>query len=202
MIATAADLEQLNHLHLLLQEARDVVYVPDGHSTFLVFHSQTVGCNVCDFDFGVPIGWPYPLMLRFGSVTVMGAVDDRGALAVLRAHPAFVAGQHLRLHPIQVRALWALLVHRASQLRSDRVPVRFGVSAGRLWVQREIHHPGEVFDPTLERATADKILSTLLGEPEEAVAACGGAVGLLVGPDTRSRDIPFVHGALALDPAC
>ena len=131
-IATAADLHQLRFLHLLLQEARGVVHVPDGHSTFFVFRSQTVGCNVCDFDLGLPIGWPYLAMLRFGKVTVMGAVDDRGALAGLRSHPAFAAARSLKLHPVQVRALWALLVHHASLLRADRLPARFGVSDGRL----------------------------------------------------------------------
>jgi hypothetical protein len=39
MIASRADLEQLGLLHLLLQEAREVVHMPDGHSTFFVFPS-------------------------------------------------------------------------------------------------------------------------------------------------------------------
>jgi hypothetical protein len=196
-IATSADLETLEFLHLLLQEARDVVHVPDGHSTIFVFSSQTVGCNVCDFDLALPIGWPYPAMLRFGDVTVMGAVDDRGALGVLHSHPAFVAAQHLALHPVQVRALWALLVHRSMLLRADRVPVRFGVSQGRLWVDR-VTPVEAAFDPTLERASADKLLATLLDESEEIVAAHGGAVGLLVDSRRTPREIPLVHGALRL----
>jgi hypothetical protein len=99
---------------------------------------------------------------------------------------------------INYQKLWRDLSRPAGN-RSNRVPVRFGVSDHRLWVQREIHHPGGVFNRSLERATADKILSTLLAELEEAVAACGGTVGLLVGPGERPREIPFGHGALALD---
>ena len=70
-IATTADLAELEELHLLLQEARGVVHVTDGHSTFFAFRSQSVGCNVCDFDFAVPTGWPYPGMVRLGEVTLM-----------------------------------------------------------------------------------------------------------------------------------
>ncbi len=136
-------------------------------------------------------------MLRFGDITVMGAVDDRGALSVLRSHPVFVAAQQLALHPVQVRALWALLVHRSMLLRADLVPVRFGVSDGRLWVQREVHAE-DVFDPALERASADKLLGALLEEAQETVAAHGGAAGLLVDSRGAPREIPFVHGNLAL----
>jgi hypothetical protein len=72
-IATPADLEQLRMVHLLLPEARDVVHVTAGHSTFLTFDAQAAVCGVCDFDLAVPIGWPNPIMLRIGAVALLGA---------------------------------------------------------------------------------------------------------------------------------
>ena len=44
-LASKEDLESLWLLHMLLQETREVVHVPDGHSTFFVFESQTVGAT-------------------------------------------------------------------------------------------------------------------------------------------------------------
>ena len=197
MIAREADLEGLSFLHLLLQEARDVVSIPDGHSTFFTFQSQHVGCSVCDFDVALPIGWPHPVMLRLGSVTVMGAVDDRGSLEDLRSHPAFVAAATMSIHPIQVRALWALLVHRATLLRPENMPVRFGVSQRRLWVER-LPPIADVVEPVHEQAFADKLLRNLIQATEEELAAHGGTTGLLVDANGQLRQMPFEHGLLRL----
>lgn len=150
MLARKEHLENLWLLHMLLQETRGVVHVPDGHSTLFVLGSQTVGCSVCDFDsMAVPIGWPNPIMVRLGEVTVMGAVDDRGALALLRSETTFQAASQLLLHPIQVRALWAILVHRAHLLRLDRLPLRYGVAEQRLWIDR-LPAVDDPTDPSLE----------------------------------------------------
>ncbi len=197
MIAGENDLEELRLLHLLLQEARDVVYVPDGHSTFFVFRSQYVGCGMCDFDVALPIGWPNPVMLRLGSVTVLGAVDDRGHLKDLRSHPAFRAAETIPLHPIQVRALWALLVHRATLLNPESMPLRFGVSQHRLWVDR-LPPAAEVVDPAQEQESADKLLRYLIQASEEELDAHGGTVGLLVDKNGKPRQMPFEHGVLRL----
>jgi hypothetical protein len=60
------------------------------------------------------------------------------------------------------------LLMRARGLQPPRKRRKPVTREGRRerFVQREIHHPGGVFDPSLERATADKILSKLLREPE------------------------------------
>jgi len=196
-LASRQDLEDLGLLHMLLQETRGVVHVPDGHSTFFIFESQTVRCNVCDFDIAVPVGWPNPIMLRLGDVTLMGAVDDRGALGPLRSEPTFQAATQLKLHPIQVRALWAILVHRAHLLRIDRLPLRYGVAQQRLWIDRlpAINDPK---DPSLERASADKILTRLIDTSDEVLAAHGGASGLLARKTGAPRFIPFQHGVMQL----
>jgi hypothetical protein len=196
-LASKEDLESLWLLHMLLQETREVVHVPDGHSTFFVFESQTVGCNICDFDIAVPIGWPNAIMVRLGDVTLMGAVDDRGALDPLRSEPAFQASGQLKLHPIQVRALWAILVHRAHLLRIDRLPLRYGVAEQRLWIDRlpVINDPT---DPSMERASADKILTNLIDSTDEVLAAHGGASGLLARKNGTPRFIPFQHGVMQL----
>lgn len=197
MIATTADLEELKLLHLLLHEARDVVHITEDHSTFFIFRSQCVGCNICDFDTALPIGWPNLAMLRLGSVTIMGAVDDRGALQMLRSHPVFQAANNMALHPIQVRALWALLVYQATLLCPDRLPLRFGVSQGQLWVDR-LPPVADVFDQTQETTSAGKLLQHLIDASEEVLAAHGGPVGLLVNADGKPREISFEHGGLRL----
>lgn len=197
MIAREPDLKELHLLHLLLQESRDVVYVPDGHSTFFVFRSQYVGCGMCDFDVALPVGWPHPVMLRLGSVTVLGAIDDRGCLEDLRAHPAFKAAETISLHPIQVRALWALLVHRATLLCPENMPLRFGVSQQRLWVDR-LPPTADIIDPAQEQASADKLLRHLIQASEEELYAHGGTVGLLVDANGEPRQMPFEHGVLRL----
>ncbi|WP_105968431.1 hypothetical protein [Streptomyces geranii] len=197
MIATAADLQGMLQLHTLLQECRDVVRVTEGHSTFFVFRSQQVGCNACDFDIAVPTGWPYTVMVRLGPVTVMGAVDDRGALRTLHSTPAFAAASGLSLHPLQVRALLALLVHQAHLIREDRLPLRYGVSGRRLWLDR-LPPQGPTTDPRREQATADQILQNLVAASPDVLAAHGGAVGLLVLPAGTPRHMPLKHGVLSL----
>jgi hypothetical protein len=196
-IASKQDLEDLGLLHMLLQEIRGVVHVPHGHSTFFVFESQTVQCNVCDFDIAVPVGWPNAMMVRLGDVTLMGAVDDRGALGSLQSEPVFQAAAQLKLHPIQVRALWAILVHRAHLLRIDQLPLRYGVAEQRLWIDRlpAINDP---MDLNLERASADKILTRLIDTSDEVLAAHGGASGLLASKTGTPRFIPFQHGLMRL----
>lgn len=191
-IAVKRDVEQLKRLHLLLQEVRDVVYVPDGHSTFFVFESQEVNCGICDFDTAFPIGWPHPAMLRLGTTTILGAIDDQGTLEVLRSHPAFVAAQSLRLHPMQVRALLAILIHTAYTLRPDVRGLRFGVSEGRLWVHRQTP-PADLFDTARVKASADAILRNLIDMPEDELSEFGGAVGMLVGRDGKPREMLATH---------
>ncbi|MFC7928721.1 hypothetical protein [Streptomyces cinereoruber] len=196
-LAAAADLQKLSHLHTILQECRGVVEISEGHSTFFVFESQQVGCNVCDFDIAAPIGWPYPLMIRFGRVTLMGAVDDRGSLEELRVTREFAAADRLPLHPIQVRALWALLVHRSLLLREDRLPFRYGVSGGKLFLQRQPAQ-GKFVDTEQEIATADQILQGLIGTSAKALARHGGVSGLLLLPGGTPRTMPFQHGVMSL----
>lgn len=69
-------------------------------------------------------------------VPLLGAADDRGALAGLADHPAFVAARALELQPVQARALAAVLVHDAAKVAEADVPVRYGVVDGRLWIAR------------------------------------------------------------------
>ncbi|WP_189834266.1 hypothetical protein [Streptomyces zaomyceticus] len=197
MLARASDLKQLSHLHTLLQECRGVVGLSEGHSTFFAFESQQVGCNICDFDLAVPIGWPYPLMVRLGSVTLMGAVDDRGSLESLRLTSEFATADRLPLHPIQVRALWALLVHRSLLLREDQLPVLHGVPDGQLLIHRQVVL-GSVVDAERQTATADQILRNLIGASVKALVRQGGIAGLFLMPDGTPRTMPFQHGALSL----
>ncbi len=137
-------------------------------------------------------------MLRLGPVTVLGAVDDRGALEDIRTHPAFKAAEQMALHPIQVRALWALLVHRATILRPESMPLRYGVSERRLWVDR-LARVRDAIDPEQEQESADKLLRHLIQASEEELTAQGGTAGLLVDANGEPRRIPFIHGVLRLD---
>ncbi|MFE1596941.1 hypothetical protein [Nocardia sp. NPDC058705] len=193
-VAARGDVEQLAHLHLLLQEVRDVVYIPDPHSTFFVFEAQEADCGACDFDAAFPIGWPYPVMLRLGNTVVMGAVDDRRLLTVLRSHSAFKAAAKLKLHPIQVRALWAILLHTATMLNPSSATLRFGVTGNRLLVRSELGG-GPVLDMTRSKVSVDKVLQNLIGMPEDELAAQGGAVGLLVDKNGDPREMVFEHNA-------
>ncbi|WKV74146.1 hypothetical protein AW27_023165 [Streptomyces sp. PCS3-D2] len=196
-LAETGDLEQAADLHLLLQEARGVVRTRPGHSTIMVFESQADGCNVCDFDLAVAIGWPYAVMIRMGAVTVMGAVADGGALGILNKAAAFAVTAELALHALQARALWALFVYHAAVLRQTSVPVRYAVGDGQVWVDRVPGGKPE-FDHAGAPASPDLILQNLINTSADVLRAHGGPQGLLLLPDGSPRAMPSEHGVRKL----
>ena len=53
-------------------------------------------------------------------------------------------------------------------------------------------------DPSLESASADKILTSLIDTSDQVLAAHGGAGGLLASETGTPRFIPFEHGLMQL----
>lgn len=198
-IATQADLEQMALLHMILQEARGIVHVTPGHSSFVALTAQMVHCATCDFDIAVPVGWPTALMLRLGEIVLIGAADDRGSLRRAFTSPSFRAAREVHLHPVQARALWALLLEEIQGLDPRQHPLRFGVQNEQLWIDRE---PGSAFRhklPAASGVSAELILSTLLNDTEASIRSIGGPTGLLVSSTGHPRQLPFRHGSLRLD---
>ncbi len=197
-LALAADLRAMNDLHYLLQEVRGTVRVAPGRSTFFSFDTQSVDCDVCDLDFAVPLGWPYIVMLRLKNVALIGAADDRSALAHLRKHPAFVAAQELCLHPVQVRALLAIILSECSRIRVNMYPSRTSLKDGIPYLD---HGATSDVHPVMQSASVDPdlILARMLGESVESLAQHQGAVGLLVDGAQQPRHIQWEHGRLRLD---
>ncbi|MGP3685826.1 hypothetical protein ACTVZO_14120 [Streptomyces sp. IBSNAI002] len=163
----------------------------------MVFESQTDSCNVCDFDLAVAVGWPYAVMLKMGTATVMGALADGGALGALNKAAAFAATAELALHALQVRALWALFVYHAAALRQTSIPVRYAVGDGQLWVDRVPGSEPE-FDHAGAPASPDLILQNLISTSADVLQAHGGAQGLLILPDGSPRAMPSEHGVRQL----
>ena len=197
-IATVKDLEGLAHLHDLLQECRGVAYVPNGHSTFATFLAQESGCELCDFDAIIPLGWPSPVILRLGKVVVVGAIDDRGLLNGLMTSPLFAVLRKTPLHPIQVRALAAMIIARSARLNPQAAPLKYGVSEKKLWIARA--EANNRLPKTLKNdaPSADTVLASLLNETEGMVKEQGGALGLLRVREGHPTYIPFRHDERSL----
>lgn len=197
-LAAPADLGEMAFVHILLQEARGIVRVTPGHSSFVALRAQTVDCATCDFDIAVPIGWPIALMVRLGEVVLIGAADDRGSLRPAISSPSFQAARELSLHPVQVRALWALLLQEVQSMDPGQYPLRFGVSNDQLWIDRK-PEPVSRHRPTAASGVpAELILSGLLNEDEASIKLVGGPTGLLLTSTGHPRPLPFHHGKLRL----
>lgn len=186
-LATATDMQALTSLHWLLQEVRDAVYVPSGHSSFWIFEASAINCASCDWDVILPIGWPNICMFKHRGSVILGAIDDRGALSRLRDHPAFIVAGSMSLHKLQVRALVAILVAAATSLSSMEYPLRFGVSDGRVWIDRS--PSPDVAEPYDEESLANGVLAAFVGVPLKTVEEMGGATGYLILPNGEPRTI-------------
>lgn len=189
-LATAAEMTGLDNLHWLLQEARDVVRVLPGHSTFWIFKAPVIDCASCDWDVVLPTGWPNVVMFKHRGSVLLGAADDRGALSLVRDHPAFLAAENLALHKVQVRALVAILVATASSLSSGSYPLRYDVSENRVWIGHSpAPHPPNVLAGGSE-SLASAILAGFIGVSLESVEDMGGPSGYLVLPNGEPRAMP------------
>jgi hypothetical protein len=197
-MASQADLEQLSLVHMLLQEARGVVHVTPGHSSFVALKAQTVDCATCDFDIAVPVGWPTALMLRLGKVVLLGAADDRGSLHRAFTSASFQAAREVSLHPVQVRALWALLLQDIQGLDPRQYPLRYGVRNEQLWIDRQPGLASLQRPPAAAGVPAEQILSGLLNESVASIRSAGGPTGLLLSSTEHPRELPFRHGSLRL----
>lgn len=189
-LATADDIKGLENLHWLLQEARDVVRVQPGHSTFWTFEAPAINCASCDWDFVCPIGWPNIVMFKHRGSVVLGAVDDRGALSSLRDHPAFIAAANLALHKVQVRALVAILVAAAHSLNVNSHPLRYGVGENRVWIGRSPLSTSTDALAVGSQSLDSAVLAGSIGASLASIEEMGGPTGYLVLPNGEPREMP------------